>query len=71
MHLLTNQVHPPLMCSLVDRVSEPKDTQVSAMLSLTCHLDDLCYFIKVTDTEISHNRGDFRFTNYKRKIAAQ
>ena len=25
----------------------------------TCHLDDLCSFVKVTDTEISHNRGDF------------
>ena len=48
---------------------------LGSMLFLTwvyaCHLDDLCYFIKVTDTEISHNRGDFRFTNYKRKIAAQ
>ena len=32
---------------------------LGSMLSLTCHLDDLCYFIKVTDMEISHNRGDF------------
>ena len=32
---------------------------LGSMLSLTCHLGDLCCFIKVTDTEIFYNRGDF------------
>ena len=44
---------------------------LGSMLSLTCHLDDLCYFSKVTNTEISHNKCDFRFTNYKRRTSVQ
>ena len=27
-NVLTDQVHPPLMCSLLDKVPEPKETQV-------------------------------------------
>ena len=32
---------------------------LGCMLSVIFHLNDLCYFIKATDMEISDNRGDF------------
>ena len=38
---------------------------LGCMLTLTYHLNDLWYFIKVTDTEISHNGGNLNKFIYR------
>ena len=48
-HTLTNQVWSPLMCSLVDQVPEPKETQLSSVLPYSAGPAELLFSESVVE----------------------